>query len=258
MTDPPSSQAGVVYHAEVLDLGPVVDFFSPYGRGKLVELSGDDEPFCETERATVVTKLQESAADLAAFSPVAAGFVANLTRVVLPRKDCGPVREFRAASTPTALGRTLLRNPDLDSATKEELIDGMVHEMIHCLIDIIEINSPLIRSKGHVPQLRIESPWTGRKLDLNTYLQACFVWYGLWNLWMQAISAQRSVTALRYASIAARGFIAQDITEALMDFSGDLAPSVVESLENIQRDVRSTSRERSLNQDVGGETTDEG
>jgi HEXXH motif-containing protein len=238
--DPLTWAHDAVYCAPRLAIGPSVDFFSPFGRGDLPEVSGGDIPFSRAERRHVLDKLDESLVALRTMSPISATFVSALTKVILPRKDPGPDRQYRAASTPLSIGRPVLRNPDLPDATTPELIDGIVHETIHAIIDIVELTEPLIIEATALGPRLITSPWTGRQLDLNTYLQACFVWYGLWNLWCQALGSESPAasSAIHYACLAARGFCTTDITDPLADMRRGLAPDLLEILDELQRRVR--------------------
>jgi hypothetical protein len=229
-----------VYCAPRLSNGVMVDFASPYGRGKLIEISGDDVSFSLNESRTVVAKLEESVSAMVAICPTAAAMVAYESKAILPRKDSAQARGFRAASTPLCLGRPVLRNPDLPEATIAELVDGLVHETIHCVIDLVEFREPLVLEVSTLASTTVLSPWTGRRLDLNTYLQACLVWYGLWNFWSRGIGAHAIATSVifRYLAGAAEGFLSADITEPLRLIRGALAPELLDVLGGLQHRVR--------------------
>jgi hypothetical protein len=120
-----------------------------------------------------------------------------------------------------------------------DLAEALVHESIHAIIDTIELRKSLLLAKDfQTPEMR--SPWTGRVLDTNTYIQACFIWYGLWNFWLKAVAInafphQDVLYQLRQSS---KGFAAQDVVKPLADRG--VRNEVLEALRHAQSDVRSS------------------
>ena len=237
--DPFEFSIDEVHMAPLLANGVPVDLVSPFRRGKLTDVSGDDAAMSPGERRQVVDRIDAAVFALDAACPGAAGFVARLSRIVVPRKDHGSGRHFRSTSTRMCPGRPVLRNVDVDEATTAEIVDGLVHETIHCAIDLIELGEPLILDRS-AKATTVESPWSGRRLDLDTYVQACFVWYGLWNMWLEAVGAlvldERD--AVRSLARCERGFDASDITAPLDGLEAALAPSLLDQLRAMQDDVR--------------------
>jgi hypothetical protein len=238
--DPLRWTADAVHRAPRLANGVPVDFDSPFRTGRLPDVSGDDAELSRAERVVIIERLERAVASLGDASPGAARMVTQLSRVIVPRKDHGPDRQYRSTSTRICPGRPVLRNADLPEATTEELIDGLVHETIHCVIDLLELREPLVPDRQVRASMVVASPWTQRDLDIDTYLHACFVWYGLWNLWMQALDAPsldpRSV--LRYLELCAHGFVSADVAGPLRDSAAALAPSLLTVLDEMQARVR--------------------
>lgn len=238
--DPLDWTPNAVHRAPRLVNGVPVDFNSPFRKGKLRDVSGDDAYQSRWERKAILEKMDAAVAALNDVSPSAALMVAQLSRVIVPRKDRGADRGFSSTSTRICPGRIIIRNADLPEATSEDLIDGLVHETIHCVIDVLEMREPLIIDERPCASRVVASPWTKRGLDVDTYLQACFVWFGLWNLWLQAMNteslAPRSV--LRCLGACARGFLAADVVSPLRDIDSLLAPRLLPVVEEMQSAVR--------------------
>ncbi|MFI9502822.1 hypothetical protein [Nocardia sp. NPDC052566] len=87
------------------------------------------------------------------------------------------------------VGRAVLTNPDLGIVDDVIVAEAVIHEATHGLLGMSEAvglvaGTPwLRRAMPDDGRCRVVSPWTGRGLDLPTYLHACFVWWGLLHLW---------------------------------------------------------------------------
>ena len=123
----------------------------------------------------------------------------------------------------------------LPAYNAEKTLEATVRE----LPDLVELSEPLVED-GQASGTMVASPWTGRRLDLNTYLQACFVWYGLWNLWRPALASTEfdTMTALRYTALSAHGFVSTEITKPLVALRAALAPQILDVLSDLQTTVR--------------------
>jgi hypothetical protein len=78
---------------------------------------------------------------------------------------------------------TNIHRRDLDPAW---LMDALVHESIHSLLYNVESLEPFYVSANSQVAFTAESPWTGKKLYLHSFVHACFVWFGLWSFWSVA------------------------------------------------------------------------
>src|SRR5262249_41055714 len=175
--------------------------------------------------------------------PIAASHLGRFVRALVLRKDPSAPARFASASSQLAVGLVVLRNPQLAVATPSEIADGLIHEMIHILTDIIELREPCIRDRDAIA-VRINSPWTGRSLDLNTYIQACYVWYGLWEFWLAAFDTgsfnDRDVmSCFQRASLGLR----RGMIEPLASLDNALAPGVIEGLAAAQTWVQEALRQ---------------
>jgi hypothetical protein len=165
--------------------------------------------------------------------------VSRFSRALVIRKDPGPNRNFFPSSTRMCIGRPVFRNPHVPGVRASDLAEALVHESIHAVIDTLELRKSLLLAKDfQVPEM--QSPWTGRILDTNTYIQACFIWYGLWSFWLKAITTnafpyQDALYQLRQSS---KGFAAEDVVAPLA--SRGVRDEVLEALRHVQSDVLSS------------------
>jgi len=227
-----------VFTSPVLPTGTIVDAFSPAAVGGLPEIPDGDSLFTSGEYKSVLSKLTEAIEWMGAASSYVCWVFARIVRIVVLRRDTRLVG-YRAASSSSGIGRVVLRNPHLQSATVPEIVDALVHEMIHAVLDLVEIRSPFVGAefKGE----RVPSPWTGRPLDLRTYIHACFVWYGLLQFWRSSLSAavgdhQISGT---YILTASRGFLAKGgVLAPIEPYSQLLAPGILDVIALIQHDAK--------------------
>src|SRR5262249_4447773 len=134
----------------------------------------------------ILEKLNETMYSIERVSPHAYNLVIQFTRVILVRNDFSQPDDFISATSPTSIGSPLFRNPHLAYVGADRLVDGLVHETIHCLIDIAEFRDPFLLDTKAISDIRVSSPWSGKSLDVDTYIQACLVWYGLCEFWLLA------------------------------------------------------------------------
>ncbi|MES2493324.1 MAG: HEXXH motif-containing putative peptide modification protein [Pseudomonadota bacterium] len=219
--------------APILSNGVPVDFESPWTRTAMNEISGDDLPFGPSDQRQIFSKIEAAIGLIDQFSREAAALVARYCNVIVIRRDSLP-SNFTSATTRSAPGRIVLRNPHALGANIHALADGLVHEAIHAMIDRLEQFFPLV--PAGLERVRCRSPWTGRDLDLRTYLHACFIWYGLWKLWLGDPGPSQPKSNF-YASRALGGFIGQSILVPLGLERARLAPSLIRTLDAMQEDI---------------------
>jgi hypothetical protein len=227
------------YRAPRLSTGMPVDAYSPNARGELPDVVGSDVDFLPKEVGDAVEKLSATVEAMRAACPEALNTVSRFSKALVIRKDPGPTRNFFPSSTRMCIGRPVFRNPHLPGIRPSDLAEALVHESIHAIIDTIELRKSLLLAKDFQPP-QIPSPWTGRVLDTNTYIQACFIWYGLWNFWLKALATdafpyQDVLHQLRQSS---KGFAAQDVVKPLA--GRGVRDEVLEALQQAQSDIRSS------------------
>ena len=107
------------------------------------------------------------------------------TDVIVMKKYSGD-EYFYSSSNGAYIGTSYLVNPHVANA--EMIINALVHEATHSLILAIDVCDQWM--PGHNDpraEQRIASHWTGRPLPIRSYLQAQFVWFGLYNFWKHAV-----------------------------------------------------------------------
>jgi HEXXH motif-containing protein len=139
---------------------------------------------------------------------------------------------FNCASTNTCNGLVVLINPHLESVSIETIADAIVHEMTHNLFDLAELYEPSVPTKFH-PRV-IKSPWTGRMLDPNTYIQACYTWFGLKNFWQKAYLLHQSENANYYLKQSLKGFASTDFINIAKSEDIGFDQRVITTLESLQ------------------------
>ncbi len=215
--------------------GMVIDFHSPRALSRLAQISGEAEEIRPRDRQTAVERIQLALAMVERVSPGAWATLRGFTDVIVVRSDPSAPDHYTSASTTLCLKRPVLRNPFVPRATITELADGLIHEAIHCVCDLVEISSGRwIGDPAAEARLKVASPWTGRALDLHTYLQACWVWFGLWSFWLAALDEPGAAAdepalcltrayrgfhegeAVRRLAEAAPGAVRKDLVQALL------------------------------------------
>jgi hypothetical protein len=234
------------YAAPIVMTGTVIDAFSPAALGWLPDIPSGDQKFSSSAYDSAVRKVRAACDEIATVSNSVFHTLASLIRVIVMRCDTR-LNEFRAASSPIGIGRVVLRNPHLAQATVPEIMDGLVHEAIHGLLDSIELDNPLVVTEFAGEQTA--SPWTGRILDVRTYLHACFVWYGLWNFWSLAArlvtGGEQAELIRRYVLLSARGFHQSGgILEPLRFHDGLLRAGVLDALQVIQEEITASTHDQ--------------
>ena len=216
--------------------GIPVDNRSPWTRGPLEEVSGGDRTIGFGPLSSTVGHLEAAFDVIGATAPSADLAIRSLVEVIALRADVEPEARFTSASTRLALGRLILRNPH--NAAVLDLVDGIVHETVHFALDTFETQARLIIDRDQAGAM-LPSPWTGRRLNLDTYIQACFVWYALFNFWFARIASLSAdgPDALRLMGRSAKGFRDRAMTEVLGPRSSSLAEGLLDSLNEMQTRV---------------------
>ena len=130
-------------------------------------------------------------------------FVERMTSRIVLRSDVVHPNSFASGSFRDHAGLTLIANPQALGGYTMRLIDALVHESVHAAIYMFEsLNYPLCQPA----EFKVQSGWSGRNLTLDQYVQACFVWWGLLNLWYSWLPHNKESSASELYERAARGF----------------------------------------------------
>jgi HEXXH motif-containing protein len=148
------------------------------------------QPLSHDHRTLALERLRRAYASLDEVNPNAASFVTNFTRVLLLQENPAEAK-FSSYSVGQYIGRSVLSNPHL--VDEVLLAEAMVHEAIHALLYMQQHQPPWgleINEDQYDDSAKVTSPWTGRPLAVTAYLHACFVWYGLLQLWSLAVGSE--------------------------------------------------------------------
>lgn len=218
-----------------------VDFVSPYARRNLPVASfrpvqfGPYVRYPNSDMQVAMEKLRRASECLNEINPIVANFVRQFARSIVARKDDENSDFYTSSSCNAYIGRIVLINPHLLSVDESALIDSLVHESIHSLLWRCEVLSPFIADTSQVKGTT-RSPWTQSELHLYTFLQACFVWYGLLTFWNlpETTRVFGQTLVRKYLSRAQRGFLDNQVIDNVVKFKNALRPGLLEELGAMQ------------------------
>lgn len=172
---------------------PPLDFDSPnVATGEFAPLLGNDEvqfrSLSNDVRPVVMGRMTTAWGEISATSELVADFVAKFVQVIVLRSN-NTRTEFSSGSYRRYIGRVVFGNPHSESASDIKLAEAMVHEAIHALLYMTHYAVPwgVENHRTYADGVRIASPWTSVPLKVSSFLQACFVWYGLLHFWSLAL-----------------------------------------------------------------------
>jgi hypothetical protein len=171
----------------------------------------------DTDEAAVRRKFAAAWEIISVASDQAAEFVDAFTEVVAVQNHPPTQSEFNSSSFSGLVGLAVFTNPMAQVADEAIIVDALVHEAIHAALYTHEsMFDPLVPIDAPA-DIRLVSPWTGARLTLEAFCQACVVWYGLSLFWRRAQEAGVGGTrAEDLQAKAARGFL-QRPTDILLN-----------------------------------------
>lgn len=229
-----------------LDGMPPLDFFSPHAlsidiEGEIDEVDTPRSPYRPAQANDILVLLKDVRERLVATNLRIAEFVELFTKSLVLQPDSQAPELFSTGSSAQYVGRSVFGNPHLPKVDAALLAEGLVHEAIHSLLYMGERLEPWVNSEEiYGPELRTRSEWTGNPLPLRSYLQACFVWYGLAMFWAQAFSAEifdgeRARSRLEQAL---SGFLKGHVLDQVRPYSEHINSEVLDAIDALQARVR--------------------
>lgn len=183
-------------------------------------------PLTESQAREAIEDLRSALHLLEGTLPQVFGFIQSSTFRIVLRADLTSPGSFSSGSYSGHAGMSVLTNVQETGRDWLKLLDALVHEAIHAMIYFYEgVVEPICYE--HPRDLRIMSPWTGRALTLDQYVQACFVWWGLfnlWTLWPLSGNEQEDGRALRFRQRAESGFARQPLEYLLREVDSAYLP----------------------------------
>ncbi|SDS40872.1 hypothetical protein [Actinoplanes derwentensis] len=230
------------------DFPPIV-LGDPQRRRPTAVLAGDDDSLVPADALRhVAGQLLEVRRRMRDCGDEIWAFTREFTSTLVLRAGGGMGGSFGSSSPERYVGRSILWNPHDPEVTVEDLAEAVVHEAIHTVMDSADVLLTRATPAGVrwivEPRLydgvsRAASAWTGRELDVPTYVHACLVWYGLLCFWTRAmVSGAFDATTARRRIIRAGGpFMRRSALEPLRPFMSAVRPDVAALLEAIQERV---------------------
>jgi hypothetical protein len=167
-------------------------------------------------------------------------FVVQFTKVLVLKRDVTAPRMFSSGSNNHCICRTMLVNAHAETTDAGDVADALVHEAIHALLMMQELKRAWSHDSRKLVNCRTLSPWTGNNLRLYSFIQACFVWYGLFHFWSIA-RLRRSYESERIEALldrARNGFLAESLLEKLGSVKDEVSPEILKAIEAMQANVR--------------------
>jgi hypothetical protein len=237
---------------ETVGAGPALREVARFEDGAPVLVDAGAEVADSGQVAAEVDRVMRLRALLEAGAPATARTTAASMRELVLRFE-GPGAGFRSNSPQGYVGRAVLNNsPDADDVA---LLEALVHEPIHGLVGMSEAIG-LVR-EGHAArwvyddqlydgESRTVSPWSGVGLDLPTYLQACFVWYGLLQFWTslypsEALDGDRVRNRIMRSL---SGFVDDGALEQLQPHRGSINPLIFDAVAEMCAAVQGSLQEQ--------------
>ena len=151
----------------------------------LPEVAGLPAELTDDQLDTALRHIDAAESHLAMTGSRRRAMVGSMTQVLVVRRD-HRARGFNSASTKLAARQSVLRNPDDASATPGLIADTLLHEATHSLLDLLELDEPFVVGSPDHGDVFV-SRWSGSRLDADTFVQACLIWYALVHLALDAL-----------------------------------------------------------------------
>jgi HEXXH motif-containing protein len=193
----------------------------------LTAVSGEEDQAFRSTMASALSLLEQQHA-------VISGFVRRMTTRLVLRVDPSMPKSLSSCSFRSHAGMSLIVNPKTVTCDELRLLDSIVHESIHSAIYMYEpVVAPLCLPV--VRDLQLHSPWTGRLLTVDQFVQACFVWWGLMKMWQAWCERDTDPRAVRLFERAARGFSARPVSHLLRGVGrGCVEPRTLDALNLVE------------------------
>jgi hypothetical protein len=207
-----------------------LDFVSPNAR-EVEPVQWHFEPYTPEEVSKLRTALEDALAKVETASRNAAFLIKRFLRVLILRKDRSSF-QGSTSSMRSHIGRVLIRNGEqMEVGT---LAEALVRETIHAFSSTITLSEPWL-TKSSAVSIVIRSPWSGRSLPLHTYIETCFVWFGLVKFWRAALFAEAFSSEVTKTNLAKAlsGFRGPNPTSKLMPYRHIIRSGVLDVADSL-------------------------
>lgn len=224
-----------------IDSDLIVDFDTPLQIAKRGEADPGLKLVARPQHDSIRAKLHQAAEILADCAIDALLFTNSFVYLVCIREEADDRASFSSVSFSCYPGLAVLSNCHVPGVGAHKLADALVHEAIHGALYLFESTKhPLLRSQPPA-HLWLQSPWTGRQLSVDSYVQACFVWFGLAHLWKKMMSsADEEASAFRKKAFS--GFRLAPVSgENRATLSEFCAPDTFACLQELENELRTAA-----------------
>ena len=158
-------------------------------------------------------------------------FVRTNTEVLTFRAELSSPERFSSASFRTLPGLSLFVNASSADVSSHDLADAVLHEAIHALIYRYEALYSRLVPTSLAQTEHLVSPWTGAKLPVDSFVQACFVWFGLYQFWRNHENVDQRCNTL--SARARCGFESRSYIEACRYLTPRISHGVAATLQTL-------------------------
>jgi hypothetical protein len=218
----------------------IVDFDTPLQIAKRGEGDPGLKPVAQLHRDLIRAKLHEATEILIHHAVAALHFTGSFIYLICIREEVEDRASFSSTSFGCYPGLAMLTNCHIPSVGAYKLADALVHEAIHSALYFFEATKHPLLTCQPPAHLRLQSPWTGRQLSLDSYVHACFVWFGLAHLWKQMMSSTDELgEAATFLRKALSGFRLAPISGENCVLLGEIcAPDTFACLQELENELR--------------------
>jgi hypothetical protein len=188
-------------------------------------------PIAPDAASAILGKLNAAEQLIETIDANAAAFSIQHTEVLAFRYEEEFPGSFCSGSFKTLPGFSLITNGHLRSVTERDLADAIVHEAIHAIICRFEAFGDRLVRSDQAGRHQVNSPWTGARLGVEPFAQACFVWFGLHHFWKSASDE----ASRNFDERAINGFVSSDYATCCRSSAQFLSPGVAPQLEELAR-----------------------
>jgi hypothetical protein len=208
--------------------GFVIDFDSSF---ELPGMTIRPAPTPSDRRRVECDRIKSAVVELRSAAAAASTFVTDMTTrfAIRGAKDA---RFWVSGSLTEYPGMILLVNPWHARPDLASMIEVLVHESIHHAIALFEATRHDVIQNVDRRTLH-QSPWSGKRLTAHQFVEACFVWWGIYQLWAKwpAVSNVPVERAHALCQRALGGFVAHPVTTLLQSIDrASIAADTVEAL----------------------------
>jgi hypothetical protein len=228
-----------VYLAPQLTSQIVLDSVSPQSIVALELGPAEQITHSAQELEIIYKRLKQTLIAIADVCPHTVDTINLIVKVIAVKRDMVAAEGFGSSSWSSIIGRVVFTNAHLSDVSLAQLANALIHEAIHSLIYMVELQCPFYLDKAGISDFTITSPWTGRTLYLTSYAHACFVWFGLRCFWQLALNssvfARDEVNQCLERST--QGFLRGSLTAPVLPVRNAVAPELLEAIDMVQQVV---------------------